>query len=634
MKNLLYVIPPEQHNVETLKKIFEMHSEIKFVSLMGIDIGGNSTDEKIPIHLFIEDMEKFLAYGIQTDGSSVVLHEIAVLNNAKLDIIPDLEVNWFVDYNYELFDEETQLPVGSLKIPSFLVHDNKRVDSRSILRKAENYFKESVMALFNKYPHLVKNIGISSVDAIEEVTLTAATELEFWVKTPEDPADIEKLSTSQTLKEQYWKRTSGIVRAALEKTLLTMEKYGFEPEMGHKEVGGVRSTIGIDGKSNHVLEQLEIDWKYSSPIQTGDNEIFMRHLVQDIFQSYGLEVNFQAKPIEGVAGNGEHTHIGASLKLKEGERRNLFAPIDMKKDYLGILGYGALMGILRNYEIVNPFITNSIDAFNRLKPGFEAPVCIVTSLGHSPEEPSRNRSVLVGLIRDLENSMSTRFEVRSPTPGSNTYLVIAALYQVMLDGMQSAVQSKMGNKELEQEISKKAGEKSFYLDTHRAYRSEENVFEYYTQEQRNNKFGIAPATPWENIKDFKVYKDRVDILLQGGVITQAIIDSVTTSTIDRWGKELVHRVLYDNMALIRECRRLHNSEIATDLDKERWEEIQNLRIELMKSSKKKTSIFEGIKVALKYKDYQRVSDLHLRMMEKMDELRSRYLEYKQNLFEI
>lgn len=59
------------------------------------------------------------------------------------------------------------------------------------------------------------------------------------------------------------------------------------------------------------------------------------------------------------------------------------------------------MGVLNNYEATNPFISSTTDAFNRLKPGFEAPVCIVTSLGHKPEQPSRNRSILIGLIRDL-----------------------------------------------------------------------------------------------------------------------------------------------------------------------------------------------------------------------------------------
>ena len=39
----------------------------------------------------------------------------------------------------------------------------------------------------------------------------------------------------------------------------------------------------------------------------------------------------------------------------------------------------------------------------RLKPGFEAQTCIVTSIGRSIEIPSRNRTILVGVIRDIQN---------------------------------------------------------------------------------------------------------------------------------------------------------------------------------------------------------------------------------------
>ena len=48
------------------------------------------------------------------------------------------------------------------------------------------------------------------------------------------------------------------------------------------------------------------------------------------------------------------------------------------------------MGLLKHYEAINPFISSTTDSLNRLKPGFEAPVCIVTSLGTDPSEPSRN----------------------------------------------------------------------------------------------------------------------------------------------------------------------------------------------------------------------------------------------------
>jgi glutamine synthetase len=117
------------------------------------------------------------------------------------------------------------------------------------------------------------------------------------------------------------------------------------------------------------------------------------------------------------------------------------------------------MGILKNYEVINPFISCTNDSLNRLQPGFEAPVCIVTSLGISPAMPSRNRTVLAGLIRDLGSPLATRIEMRSPNPYTNTYIAIAVFYLAALDGIKACVTSGKNLKQLEAEISKKAGKK-------------------------------------------------------------------------------------------------------------------------------------------------------------------------------
>ena len=86
-----------------------------------------------------------------------------------------------------------------------------------------------------EHPYVFEHIkGIDSAEDIEELVITSATELEFWVKTPDDKGDREQLFTAQVLKEQYWKRTYGEVRTALEETLMILDKYGFEVEMGHR----------------------------------------------------------------------------------------------------------------------------------------------------------------------------------------------------------------------------------------------------------------------------------------------------------------------------------------------------------------------------------------------------------------
>jgi glutamine synthetase len=331
---LLYVIPPEMQNRDDLLKILKEHQEIKFVSLMGVDLAGNDTDEKIPVRLFIDDIHNFLENsGAQTDGSSVVLPGIATLNDARVDMKVDKDVNWYVDYNYEHFDEETGKMVGTLRIPCFLIHNGDFVDSRSILKETFDYAAAELKKLFQKYPKVAGLEHLKLAD-IDKFIFTTATELEFWVKTPAEDAPIEALSSSQMMQEQYWQRTRGNVRTALEQSLEMLSLYGLEPEMGHKECGGVRGQIDSTGHMTHVMEQLEIDWKYSSGLQTADNEILARIIVKEIFRLNGLEVSFQAKPIPGVAGSGEHTHVGIAARMKNGHKVNLFAPGKDAEDFL------------------------------------------------------------------------------------------------------------------------------------------------------------------------------------------------------------------------------------------------------------------------------------------------------------
>ena len=58
-ENLLYVIPAGQYGKEGILALLEQHPEIKFVSLVGVDLAGNDTDEKIPISVFYDDYESF-----------------------------------------------------------------------------------------------------------------------------------------------------------------------------------------------------------------------------------------------------------------------------------------------------------------------------------------------------------------------------------------------------------------------------------------------------------------------------------------------------------------------------------------------------------------------------------------------
>ncbi|MBU3214866.1 glutamine synthetase [Clostridium estertheticum] len=631
LKKLIYVIPKEKHSEKDIKDILLAHSEVKFVSLVGIDLSGNDTDERIPMKIFLDDISGFSNGVVQTDGSSVVLPGIATLNNAKLDMLADADCNWYIDYNYENIDAETQLPIGTLKIPCTLLHDKIPVDSRSILKRSVETFKTTLLDLLKENPSALSSFDFEYKD-IDNLMLTSATELEFWVKTPNDKADIEELSTSQVLKEQYWSKTKGNVRTALEQTLLLMQEYGFEPEMGHKEVGGVKAQIGEAGSLTHIMEQLEIDWKYSDALQCADNELFIRNLVKETFRLNGLDVNFLAKPVHDVAGSGEHTHIGIAVKLKSGKRINLFNSDN--NHFLSTLGYASVMGVLKNYEVINPFVSSTNDSLRRLKVGFEAPICIVTSLGHSVDVPSRNRSILLALIRDLDNPLATRFELRAPCPHTNTYLALSTLYMGMLDGIVYAIKNNKSEDDLLKELSKAPGDDADYLEKDRAYRSEEDVFEYYTEEQRADYFGRAPKTVYENVSSLDEFPTKLEILKTGDVFTTSIINSFRMAITSRWVTEINNRLLNNYAEEIRKCKMIHTAEKALDLDLANWQKVNDLRHSLMKDTYSKTSLFTEINEASRVENYKELSRLQIQLDAQIEELRFCYSNYKKNLLDI
>jgi glutamine synthetase len=624
---LLYVIPEAERNADGLRKCLPAHPEIRFASLTGVDLGGNDTDEKIPIGHFLAHIEEYLAGGVQTDGSSVVLPGIATLNEGKVDLIADSGVRWYVDYNQEHINPAHSSPVGTLRIPSFLKHRDRFIDSRAILKQAVESIGKRLSALLAECPHAAQNAGVDP-SALRGFDLVAATELEFWVRTPGASVTTEMLSVSQVLQESYWKRTKGAVRTALENSLFLLERYGLAPEMGHKEVGGVKATISGQGDFDSIMEQLEVDWKYAGALQAADNELLARIMIKETFRRHGLEVTFMAKPMEGVAGSGEHTHVSIMAVLDDGTRRNLFTSTNVRSDFLSPLGWGALMGLLKNYEAVGPFVTASNDAFNRLQPGFEAPVCIVASVGHEVTLPSRNRTVLAGLVRDSGNPLATRFEVRAPNPHTNTYLALAAFYQAMLDGMEWAAKSGRSNMQLEADFSKKYGDPHPYLEKDRAYRSEQDVFEHYSAEERNMLFGVPPATVWQTLRNLERYPQKVAALRADDVFSPEVLRSYHAAMLMHWLTELSERLVPENAKAVHACVRLPGE---NRLDAQRWEKIQAFKEDLARDDVDRASVFHRIRAAAASKDFPAVSALQVEMAGKMKALMDLYRLYRQNM---
>ncbi len=628
---LLYYIPPKQNTRRELIDLLREHPEIQFVSLVGIDLAGNDTDEKIPIRWFLQDIDQYFNGMplLQTDGSSVALNHLASLNDAKVDMIADPEVNWPVDYNWDFLHPQYHKPIGTLRIPSFLLYKNERVCSRAILQKAVNHMKKSVIELLGQYPRIPGMI-LPPISEISDIHITVGTELEFWVKTPMHKVETDELSSSQIMQVNYWQRTRGSVRTALEEVMMLFEQYGLSPEMGHKEVGGVKARIDSQGKLSHVMEQIEVDWKYAPAMQAADNELRARIAIREIFRRHGLEVIFKAKPLPTVAGNGEHTHIGIQAVTHDGRIINLFSPESYQESYLSPLGYGALMGLLKHYEVINPLISPTCDALNRLRPGFEAPVCVVSSLGHSPVLPSRNRTVLVGVIRDPHCPQSTRFEIRSPNPYTNTYLAVAGVCMAMEDGIRYAIEYQKTPEELLHELSKERGDESPYLETNRQYRSEKDIFDDFTPDERNRRFGKPPMTVYEMMRSFETHTQKTQTLFREEVFSQSWLNGYTQSALSRWKTEILTRILPEALQTVHECEPLFDR-YSTELDSIRYAEIDQLRQELAKDTQERQSLFTQMRTALHRDTYDIASRLELLIAEKMSALKDCYAVYRRNI---
>lgn len=625
---LLYVIPTEKHSAGDIRSILEAHPEIKFVSLAAVDLMGNDTDEKIPISDFKSNLENYLnGHAVQTDGSSVVLPGIATLNDGKVDLIPDPEVIWYIDYNYEHTDPITKLPIGTLRIPSYLKHGDDMVCSRSILKKSADFFEKQIKDIFKQRPDICSEYGFKP-EELAKITLITATELEFWVNSPDEIISTEQLSISQELKESYWKRTKGVVRTALEQVIMVLEQYGFNPEMGHKEVGGVKASLTSSGEFHFIMEQLEVDWKYSDALQGADYELIARILIKEIFRLHGLDVSFDAKPLQGVAGSGEHTHVNAVANLKDGRKINLFTPADMSKDYLSKIGWGCLMGIMKHYNIISPFVSATTDAFERLTPGFEAPTHAVASIGMDVLTPSRNRSVLLGLVRSMDNKYATRFELRAPNPHTNTYLCLAAVYQSMLDGIAYVLSTDKDTKALEAEFIKPYGESSDYLENDRLYRCEDDIFEDMDSDERDRLFGKPSENVYHSIYILKSNPDVEPILCNGDVFNSMILDSYYQAMLGRWEMELLEKIIPANLQTIRNVVRKDDG--SNSYDDNLWNEIVSLKVRLAKDSDTETSIFTKIKNAIGERNWEETSKYQLEMKSTMKELRAKYKAYCEN----
>jgi glutamine synthetase len=231
-------------------------------------------------------------------------------------------------------------------------------------------------------------------------------------------------------------------------------------------------------------------------------------------------------------------------------------------------------------------------------------------------------------VRDADSPLATRFEVRAPNPHTNTYLAVSAFAQAMLDGMGWAAGSGRSARELQEDFSKEPGVAHAYLEKDRAYRSEENVFEDFSPEERDRLFGKPPATVWETLANLERHSAKTATLQVDGVFSTEVLASYRAATLLRWSMELTDRIIPENARAVQACVQLPGE---NTLDANRWTEIQALREELARDDVDRTSIFTRIREAVAKGDLAAVSALQLDMGARMQKLGELYRTYRRNI---
>jgi glutamine synthetase len=209
---------------------------------------------------------------------------------------------------------------------------------------------------------------------------------------------------------------------------------------------------------------------------------------------------------------------------------------------------------------------------------------------------------------------------------------MAAMEQAMLDGITYALDSGRSAQDLQAEMSKKPGDPAAYLQTERAYRSEDDVFEHFTQAERDRLFGTPPATVFETLGRLDDDPEGVAVLTVDGVFDARLIASYRAAMRSRWLLELSERILPANIAAVRECRRVHGED-EDGADEAAWADVHALRRELMRDTAVSRSLFSRIRDAIERGDDAEVSTLQQEMNAAMTELRRRYNAYTRNVLD-
>lgn len=165
--------------------------------------------------------------------------------------------------------------------------------------------------------------------------------------------------------------------------------------------------------------QFEVNLKHrADPLKAADDVIMLRRIVIGCARAHGLTATFMAKPFLEYAGNGMHVH--SSVLNADGV--NIFGHAEGRP-----VMESAVAGLLKTMPESLLLFINTWNGFRRITPGSYAPTRAVWA--------ENNRSVALRI--PVSNEQNRRIEHRIAGADANPYLVMAAIIQGMMEGIES-----------------------------------------------------------------------------------------------------------------------------------------------------------------------------------------------------
>ena len=171
--------------------------------------------------------------------------------------------------------------------------------------------------------------------------------------------------------------------------------------------------------------QFEMNWEFDDVMSTADKHSFFKFMTKSVAEKHGLRATFMPKPIEGLTGNGCHTHISV---WDETGKTNLFADDSMEFG-LSKKGLHFLGGIMKHASALAAITNPTVNSYKRIN----APRTMsgATWAPNTVTWTGNNRTHMVRI------PAPGRFELRLPDGAANPYLLQAVIIGAGLDGVRS-----------------------------------------------------------------------------------------------------------------------------------------------------------------------------------------------------